>query len=72
MRHVAGACVGAGVDLITACDLRYCTKGGQVGQHSHRLTAVTISGQGDIEGDKVDHAGKRAPHCQGGACGLSG
>ena len=23
----AGACVGAGVDLITACDIRYCSAG---------------------------------------------
>lgn len=21
----AGACVGAGVDMVTACDIRYCT-----------------------------------------------
>ena len=24
---VAGACVGGGVDIITACDIRYCTRG---------------------------------------------
>jgi hypothetical protein len=38
----AGACVGAGVDLVTACDMRYCTSGG------HEVCLAQGKGQGGI------------------------